>query len=895
MSDVVPEGLSDFLTPDAPPAPHPESGGAPPEGLDSFLHSEYQEQKYGTPLETAKALAEGVGKGLLGSSITTGIELAGGAKPEDIRGREEVHSGKQGAAEAATFLGSALLGTGEAAALGEAGKVLEGAAGLQRATRVSQMGTEAARAAFEGALYQADKEAHKVFVKDPNQSAESAIANIGISSVLGGMFGGTLGAALKPASPETFVSELDRSAFDAGDLKTHISVSDAKPEEQNKIIEAFKLNKEKAEAPAIKAAAKEIGAPVLPGMTLESPLIQRNLDALINSPYSLSGHAVGSKFSEAYQAADSALQSAISAGEQQSKAALGEGLKEGLSTAIREQYAPIKKAYDSLSEVHNIVPIEGDMTAELSKQLRDIPEFRVSPSSPQGTLVKQVFNDIKNVKTASDLKILKDGLSLPATASPQERRMVGILRDKLTGMEEASIDKFSRGFARNDEAGQYVKGLIDQKRALAPQYKEFINKVNTLSEQLGKGTVHGAEDALRFINERLTPEEVSGKLFVKKDSEFTKFFQKNFPEQFNEIRNYQRAEMIDKATRAEDGFSPKTFYNNFNKLEPETQRALYTPGEIRKIKATETYIRDAFPKNFNPSGTAHTMAHRLAHETPTNLISANIRDFGMSKAIELASKFSEGKQALQLAEQTVKGERTANNLIKGIFGSTKDLPKGVIPNIAGRAKLDKLVESYTKDPTKLVAMNDNNTSVPEYSQAFAASATRVVQYLASLKPSTSPLLPLDSRRPANNVQKSAYDKALDIAEQPLVVLKSLKEGRITSKDINALATMYPNLYKNLAQKMSEQVAKSIQKGESLPYSTRMGLSLFLGQSLDSSTTPSAIQAIQLRQASPSQRPEGDQQGNKAPPQGGMKGLQKLPGMAQTPGQQREMSRATGKH
>lgn len=877
MAEPIPNGLADFLTPEAPAPSPPSVDTAPPPGLNEFIQPVLQEEKYGTSRQLAITTAEGAAKGLLGP-IATGLEIAGGVKPADIRAREEINPKAHGIAEVGTFLGSAIAGTGEAALLGEAGKALETGTGLSRATRISQMGTEATRAAFEGALYQGGEELHKRFIQDPNQSAESAITNIGISSILGGMFGGTIGAALKPEA-STFVSELDRPAFDAGDLKTHIATGDIKPEQKNQLLEAFKLNKEKAEAPAIRNAAKELGAPVLDGMTLESPLIQRHLDALINSPYTFSGHAIGTKFDEAYQAAEGALQGAISAGETGSKAAVGDAVKEGLTQSIREQYAPIKAGYDELYNRSGPILIKEDVVTTLSKELRDIPEFRVSPSSPQGALVKQIFNDLKNVKTVDDLKILRDGLSLPATASSQERRMVGILKDKLGSVEESTLGTADKELKKN----------------LAPAYKELINKVNTLSEKLGKGRIYGVEDALHFINERLTPEEVASKLFTKKDSEFTKFFQKNFPGEFSQVRNYQRQEMIDRATKGDTGFSSKTFFNNFNKLEPETQKSLYLPQETKKISAAETYLRDSFPKNFNPSGTAHTLAHRLAHETPRSMILANARDYGMAKAIELASKSAEGKQAVSLAESTIKGENLANNVIRGLFNASKDVPKSIIPNISSRVKLDKFVESYIKDPSKLVAMNDNNNSVPEYSVAFAASAARVVQYLGSLKPNTNPKLPLDSRRPANQVQKSAYERALDIAEQPLVVLKALKEGRITSKDIMSLKIMYPNLYNNLAQKMSEAVVDTTYKKQSISYSTRMGLSLFLGQPLDSTMTPQAIMSAQMKATTPPTRSDQQQPQSSSPSSTAMKGLQKLPSMSQTPGQQREMSRSTGRH
>lgn len=853
---------------------------APQEAIDHVNHQAALQAKYGDLEGEVIAGAAGATKGLLGPLAAPLLETAGLSK-EDQLGLEEANPRTTGIAEAATFLGSAFTGVGEAGLLTKAGKALEGAAGLGRGGKISQMTAEAVKGAFETVLFQAGEEIHQAYLQDPSQSAETAITHLGGSLVLGGLFGGAIGGLLRKAAPEAgnFVSELDHAALDKGELATTVKLSDTIPEaKKNSILEALKVNKEKASAAEVRAAAKAMGVEVPDGILLESPLVQTNLDALYHSPYTYSGSRVRANFDEFYNQVDGQLQQAVSSGATETKAELGNALKESLSGKIREQYEPIKQIYSKIAEQSGVIPIETDAAALLSKSLRDIKEVRVSPSSPEGQLVKRVLTDIKNVKTVDDLQVLKGTVK---SIDPETRHISGIIRSKLDEIAESSINKAAGDIG--------LKGAMKQARS---EYKPFIQKVSTLSEQLGKGKVHGVEDALAFLNERLTPEEVATKLFSKKDSEFTSFFQKNFPEQAAQVRNYQRAAMRDEATK-QYGFSPKEFFNKFNGLQPEIQKALYTADEIKKIDASETLIREAFPKNFNPSGTSHMMAHRLAHETPKSLILANARDYAMEQAIKIASNSAEGKQAVELAEATVKGEKKINNTVQNIFGKGKEIAK-VIPMTASRAKIDKLVASYTADPSKLLAMNDNNNSVPTYNTAMAASAARMVQYLASIKPNTEPKNPLDKERKANPVQKSAYDRAMDIAEQPLVVLNSLKDGRITSSDIVALKTMYPSLYTKLSQKITSQMVDSIKRKEEIPYQTKIGLSLFLGQPLDSTMTPQAIMAIQARHMSPTARPEGTDQPARAPSASSMKGMSKLPASAQTPGQQREMSRTTGK-
>ncbi len=878
MADALEEGYS-----------HPEEGQ---------VEKASMEAKYGTAGEMAKAGAEAIGRGFGSSTLAQGVESTFGVDPRASKARAEVNPGIAGLGEAAGFVGSMFAGVGEASMLAKAGKGLEAGLALGKAGKISQFGAELSKAAFEGALYQGDKEAHRLYTEDPNQVAESAWSHIGAVGVISGVFGGPIGYALRPGAEKAaselagnFVSGVDMPAVEAGDVRASIAASDAIPAaKKESILNAFDLGKKKANSAAIEKAAADVGAPVLPGMTSDDKLVQYGVDTLLNSPATYSGRRVIENYSKGYSAADGALQGAIASGATESKAELGNQLKDSLTGKIRAQYEPIKQAYEELAATHSMIPIGEDVAASLAKELKDIPEFRVAPSSPAGSLVKQVFRDVKNVKSLTDLKVLKDTLSLPATASSQEKRMVGILRDKLTEIEEGAVERFAKGFPRNDEAGTYVQSLLDQKKAVTPQYKKFIKTVGELSEQLGKGRIHGTEDALSFLNERLTPEMVANRLFSKKDSEFLKFFSKNFPEEYQSVRNYQRAEMRD-AAKLHDVFSPNRFFNAFNKLEPEIQQALYTKAEIAKIKSAETYIQ-AFPKNFNPSGTSHVMAFREAVEHPISWAVANARDLTIEKAINMASQTADGRQAITLAQATVKGEKTANKAIAAIFNKSKEMPAAVVPLVSSRAALDKLITKMAVDPTKLVAMNDNNTSVPAYSSAFAQAAARTVNYLASIKPNTSPAMPLDSKSKVNPMQKAAYERALDIAQQPLVVLNHMNDGRVTPSDVIALRTMYPSLYQNLAQKMTAAVADQVNKGQVVPYKIRMGLSLFLGQPLDSTMTPQAIMSIQMGMQPKQPAPQPSAGG--APPANKTKGLGKLGTQAQTPGQAREAERSSGK-
>lgn len=893
-SNTPPEGLDDFLAaPSMPVAEESVAAASPagvPAGLDDFIGEEVKQEKYGSLGQQALTAVEGAGVGA-SFGLSSGLEKALGVTPEDMQGRKEVNPGLHTAGEVAGLAASALIPVaGEANLMAKAGQAGAKAVGLgaAKAGFMNQVGHHAVRGAFEGALFQGGDEVSKMFMNDPTQSAETAIADIGLATVLGGVFGGAFGAAaegLKKVAPGKFVSELDHAAVEAGDFKASVEASDLiKPEQKKGILAG--LMEQKPEAKEIRDAAKRLGADVMEGMTSASRDVQMMEDSLLNGAQTVSGIKRRQLYADGYRKATSAIDESIGAEGVYSKAELGNIMKDTIVKQIDEQNAPIAQLYNELKQYHAVIPLSEKSGPAIARNIAKLPEFKLSPSSPEAQLAKRVMNEIENLKTVDDIKTYKSILtrSVSPTASSGEKRMVSILADKLTDLEEASIERFAKSQMKTPQAKERIMALIDQRKAANSQYKTFINKVQTLSEQLGKGRVYGVQDALNFIKD-LNPEKVTERLFAKNNSEFLKFFSKEFPEQMELMKNYQKSALRDAASKTGE-LSPKVLFNNINKLEPEIQKTLFNAKELQALRDAETYIR-AFPKNFNPSGTSGMSAAREFFQSPTGMAIGNARDFAIEKFIKLVNQAPEVRNAVSLGESTVKGWKTTTKAVKSVFDAGKDsLPSNVVPLITKREKLAKLVEEYNKNPEKMLQMGDNNP-VDEYNTAFASTSARAVQYLNTLRPDTNPKNPLDAKLPVNPVQQAAYNRALDIAQQPLVVLKHIKEGTLTSNDVVTLKTIYPGLYNQLSEKLMGQMIDHVHKGEAVPYSTRIGLSLFMGQPLDSTLTP---QGISSAQPSPEQQAMRDSQQSpgKAPAASSMKGLDKMSSQYRTPSQAAEL-------
>lgn len=865
---------------------------ATPEDISKFK----REEKYGSDSQAWITAAEGAAQAAT-FGLSTGFETKVlGVDPEDIRAREEINPVAHGVGTAAGLVGSAFVPGGAASVMGKVGQVgakVIGATG--GATVASKIAEGAARGAFEMGLYQGGEEVAKLFKEDPEQSAATAVANIGISSVLGGLGGGALsalGAGVEKVIPKSWVSEVERPALEAGEFQAAVKHADnITPVEKENII--GNLMKRKENAKEIEEAAKAIGATPLEGMVLDHKIIHKAEDALLNGPPTVSSLARQKLYNDVYQKAELATAETLGAESQYSKAELGNIIKENLTKKIDEQAAPIEAAYNALKQKHQLIPIRDNPSEFMELAANSIPEFRRGSKDSSMKLLRDSLEEVKNLKTVDDLRAYKTELKgrLGHAATPNERRMMAQVRDVINDLEEKSIIQFAEKSAVSFEEKQALKSLLDQKKEADKLYKPFIEKVSTLSEGLGKGRITGKQDALDFINEHLTVEKIVEKLSTKKDSAFREFLSKEFPAEAQTIALYQKNLMREAATK--DGvLNVNKIIKDFNKLEPEIQNQIFTKEEIIKLNQIKT-VMESMPKSFNPSGTSHTSAMREFFEHPTGAMVANARDFAIEKFIKGVGDNAEMTIAKRLAQAAVKGEELLKKGTKAVFSRKNELPVIIAPVLSPqkREKVKKQVDEVSMNPEKILDRNSSPAIPKEYAQAFGQMSANAVSYLVSLKPNTDKMGPLDPPRVPSKDEEEKYNRAIDIAESPMIVLGRIKDGTLIPEDVKTLQTIYPKLYNRMAMQLTDQMTDALSQGDTIPYKTRITLSMFLAQPLDSTMRPESIQAMQPM-ANQAQGPQQAQPPG-ARPKSSMTALNKMPGTYQTPQQARTAQKMQG--
>lgn len=179
--------------------------------------------------------------------------------------------------------------------------------------------------------------------------------------------------------------------------------------------------------------------------------------------------------------------------------------------------------------------------------------------------------------------------------------------------------------------------------------------------------------------------------------------------------------------------------------------------------------------------------------------------------------------------------------------------------------------------------------MPEQGSALAETSMAAVNFLNSMRPIDLKKSPLDTPIKPSQYEKAKYNLALDIAQEPLMVLESIKKGSVTQDEVHIFKSLYPALYQRTQTKLMNEIIEVSNNGETVPYKTRMGLSLFLEEPLDSTMTPESIMAAQATM--PGAQPQ-EQDIPQAQNKTTVKNAEKLAGSTATPGQQREIARSS---
>lgn len=321
------------------------------------------------------------------------------------------------------------------------------------------------------------------------------------------------------------------------------------------------------------------------------------------------------------------------------------------------------------------------------------------------------------------------------------------------------------------------------------------------------------------------------------------------------------------------------FINELSKLSPEDRvnpdimNDIIRPGVRKLIGRANPHIIDAVVSALSQGETS-----------------------GLSSIINHASNISKGHAALTEALDSLFSGKSISH-----SPSTEDRDK--LKQFISDGGLNKQIADQLQSQhlTRMMAdggavghssQADPVTAVfPSHSMMLGMVKGNINNYLSQQQPQPPTKLPFDASGPDKSSQRK-YNSALDVANKPLSVLHHAQKGTLNPEILQHLSGMYPELADHVNKKITERVTKAQLDGTKPPHKTRKGLSMLLGAELDSTMTPTSIQAAQhvFMQKKQDQQAQADTAAKKA--KKGTSGLNKVAPSNMTPEQARETRQQT---
>jgi hypothetical protein len=723
----------------------PQPGPGP--SFDNLVDDSEKPQDIG---ESIKAGAEGVAQGLLGPLAPLAEERYLGVKPEAMRAREEAHPYIHGAGEVAGLLSP----IGEGALLGEAGKAIKGLTGVGKESGlIAKVGAAAASQAAEMALFQSGDEVSRMIKEDPNASAQAAISNIGMASLLGAGIGGAFGA-VSPLWKATIGDKLAQGIEDfRGRAKFRLDNPDLR--------EAF---------------GKELG---------EYYTNINNVADDVYGPKGLKAQEIEKLMPEAHE------------GMVKQTAEIGSKLDNALKSLQDTEDPHVKLLQREVTNFKDAVSKESaspsaifDATQKLKQQLQEWGKFNkdIVPLSE------------KNFRTTAK------NLAYDVRTSLENPEVWG-----KAGERQQSINKaFSEFLPALKDFNSKFTTKVGGDRVLDP------GKINTYMNQLGKPNAEIKQEML--------------KNFIQAAEKYSDTLSKTHANLGLEHPMDRSSLSIIKDTLGKPSpgaaLADKLIDHGLSQVAGKTAGGV--AGGIAGAHVGHGYFGFLLGE--------HLLGPMFSSVLP-----------GITKPLLDSPGSIEGfKSALDYGAALAKGEKSMNQSAKNVFkAGAQVISASALPDEADRKRLDKAVTNAEKNPQALLDSTGHvGHYLPQHEMAISETKARAAQYLQSIKPRDHQPGPLDKPVKPSSMDEIRYHRALDIAQNPLVVMQHIKDGTLQISDCQDLKSLYPDYYTRIAQKLSNEMISKRSDNEEIPYRTKMCLSIFLGQALDSSMIPTSIQAAQ---------------------------------------------------
>jgi hypothetical protein len=857
--------------------------------------------------------------------LSTQLEAASGVDPAEMEARREANPTLTGIVGPAIGIAGSLLAAPEAGAVKAIGGAAEATGGLAALGKylpvnlaakasekiaegvapaigkgvsiianpetrpvvnaiLKQAGSQAVGSSVEGALYGLGVAIDEHALGDPEALGDKLLAHIGFGSALGlgvggiaGGIGGAFGAmtakqvqkdiAAASKAEAMTMTPTDAAKVTQGDFEQAVRASDIKGkegilQELQKLAGIKDLAKD---APELQKIAEELGLTVQPFQVSGSKVVRRAGDFLLSGQPTFSSAQVVKEASANFEKAAKVAEQQITTGPGKlSEFEFGREVKRLLTEDLEKRLSPIEELYQIIKDKQERIALSKPDIQDIQKKILGLEDVFKAPSFSASKAAKNLVTvDLPRQATLEDLRALRVRFSknLQATASPDERRVYGIVTSTLKNIEDDIILREARELPLFEE--QY-KTIAAAARVANKEFKTYMERASELAEGLGKGRIYSANDIIRFIDE-MDPQLLAKRIFRESKIEFAQFVEKNFPDVFRKARQYRLDELHADSLNAKGVFDPKKFYRNYQKLQPEIRDMLFARDQMSKIDKVNKYL-SSFPEKFNPSETGYTNAFFGAFSGVTEFATANARDYTMKRLIDwsvstgdmqtahnMTKLYNLEKRAQEITTKIQKG-------VKGLFNGTKEVVmiEGVKAHEIkpeDHKKAISMIQQYNSDPVAFMdsvgeRIKDLHDAAPSTANSVAMSMGRAVGFLATKIPSAPPSQPLSEPYQPSKAEIAKFERYYQALSNPVSILVQAQRGTLTPEAVEAVRAVLPTLMDEIHGKVIEEMGKKHNSLKQMPLQKKMGLSLLLGEDMFNGLKQDHLMSNQASLASP---------------------------------------------
>lgn len=733
------------------------------------------------------------------------------------------------------------------------------AAGARRATTgiASKVLAKVAAGAIEGAVYGAGQTVSEAsLTQEPlkaSEVAEHLLANVSVGALFGGGF--SLGAdiagrgasALKGKVSKIFTDVTENSVERANAiLGEHGSgiVPGIDPNFANKLNTAEREVVDRV-AQRLNEAERELNVPLTQGTKSGAKLVQQAESYLSQQP-TIAGAKVAKETNEMLKGLSEAADVGV-LGERSGQSALeaGEELKSLLITEIKGRREPIGKVFDSIRESAEHIEVPEAARNAVAKNLLEEQAVRVSPKSEPASIFSRYADDIKNLRTIDDVSFLRSQVGSEAQAARASQNFhkadaLEVVKEKLTEMRSTWFENAAKTQAASPVEGKAIaEDILGQ---LSGANKDYA-KLSQLTSDVARGAKFGNSKSIGgFIKklETTNGEQLVKKLWQKENYRLLEKLQGEFPEVFEKLRRYKLGELYQDSIK-DNVLNLNALARQTRKMEPELRRALFGTSGERTLDNIEVVLA-AMPKKLNPSETS--LAQSFKHFFSVGGFIQNGTDEALRRTLKAAP----------IIQRAITEQNKAISSSLGQFllplarGAQSTAVKGIlVANEDHLARINRLAE-ISSNPEKLVGELEKNTkglqSVDEDIHASlttrAVDAINFLQSKAPKNPGMSDMFGKDKWKPSNT-EIAKWNRYVRAVDNPLSVLDDLKARVLTPEAVEAVRTVYPELFVKIRERAIDVVSK--HKGE-LKYQDKAQLEILLGLPVSSLGSKKLIKSLQ---------------------------------------------------